>query len=431
MTQGATPSEYTGMTSPLANVYGYWGHRPAVCRGPESEVFAMGRRMLCMAAALMLAAFVAGHAAADDKIINATPRAGETEGQRPMMLKEKSDSVYVRVIDEHGHLTEPVLSKKVFKTDAEWKAILTPEQFRIMRNQGTEPAFCGGLLKNKEDGFYFCAACKLPLFASNAKFESGTGWPSFFQPVGETNILERADVSHGMVRTEILCPRCESHLGHVFPDGPKPTGLRYCLNSESLVFAATPDLVQYSEKVPATKTAELVIAGGCFWCVEAVFEKLDGVLDVESGYAGGEAKTANYEAVCTGKTGHAESVRIVYDPDRVSMSQLLKIHFATHDPTTLNRQGHDVGTQYRSAIFYANDEQQRIAKAFIDEMTESKTFSDPIVTTLEPLDKFYPAEAYHQNFVCRNPMQGYVRAVALPKVEKLEKMLKQETATAH
>jgi methionine-R-sulfoxide reductase len=197
-----------------------------------------------MAAALVLAGFVAGHATAQDKLIDATPRAGETEGQRPMMLKEKSDSVYVRVIDEHGHLTEPTLSKKVFKTDLEWKAILSAEQFRIMRHQGTEPAFCGGLLDNKQEGIYFCAGCKLPLFASNAKFESGTGWPSFFQPVGETNMLERSDVSHWMVRTEIMCPRCESHLGHVFPDGPNPTGLRYCLNWESLVFAASADVAK-------------------------------------------------------------------------------------------------------------------------------------------------------------------------------------------
>jgi peptide methionine sulfoxide reductase msrA/msrB len=380
---------------------------------------------------LALAVLFGGCGVADDNLTNNEPLAGDAEGPRPMMLKEKSDSVYVRLIDESGQLTKPVLSKKVVHTDAEWKALLTPEQFRIMRTQGTEPAFCGGLLKNKDDGVYFCAACKLPLFASNAKFESGTGWPSFFQPVGETNILERPDFSHGMVRTEILCPRCESHLGHLFADGPRPTGLRYCLNSESLTFAATADLKTYGEKIAQTNTAEAVIAGGCFWCVEAVFERLDGVLDVESGYAGGDAATANYKDVTTGRTGHAEAVRIVYDPDRVSLSQLLRIHFSTHDPTTLNRQGNDVGPQYRSAIFFADDDQQQITEAFIAELAEAKTFKSPIVTTLEPLDKFYPAEAYHQNYVCRNPNQGYVRAVALPKVEKLEKMLKQETAAAH
>ena len=348
-----------------------------------------------------------------------------------MMLKANSDMVYVRVIDENGQLTEPVLTKKVFRTEAEWKARLTAEQFRIMRSQGTEPAFCGGLLNNKEAGLYLCAGCELPLFNSDAKFESGTGWPSFFQPVGDTNILERADLSHGMARTEILCPRCDSHLGHVFPDGPRPTGLRFCLNSESLKFSATADLKNYGEKASALETTELVIAGGCFWCVEAVFENLDGVLDVVSGYAGGDEKSANYKAVSTGATKHAEAVRIVYDPDRVSMTQLLKIHFSTHDPTTLNRQGNDVGPQYRSTIFYVDDEQKQIAEAFIAELTELKTFKSPIVTTLEPLEKFYLAEAYHQNYVCRNPAQGYVRAVALPKVEKLEKMLKQETAAAH
>jgi peptide methionine sulfoxide reductase msrA/msrB len=338
---------------------------------------------------------------------------------------EKMPTTYVRVIGPDGKLTQPLVVQKVIKTDEEWKKILTPEQFRITRGSGTEPAFCGGLLKNKEDGYYLCVDCNLPLFQSNAKFESGTGWPSFFQPAAPENVREKSDVSHGMVRTEILCPRCDAHLGHVFEDGPKPTGLRYCLNSEALRFVANDKLKDFAEKTPSqSKVEDAVFAGGCFWCTEAVFEQLDGVYDVVSGYAGGEASTANYPAVCTGTTGHAESVKIVYDPDRISFEKLLKVHFATHDPTSLNRQGADVGTQYRSAIFYSSDQQKQLAEAFIADLTAAKAYKKPIVTTLEPLKGFYPAEAHHQNYVCRNPNQGYIEAVALPKVEKVREKFK-------
>ena len=334
-------------------------------------------------------------------------------------------TTYVRVIGPDGRLTQPLVVQKVIKTDEEWKKILTPEQFRITRGSGTEPAFCGGLLKNKEDGYYLCVDCNLPLFQSNAKFESGTGWPSFFQPAAPENVREKSDVSHGMVRTEILCPRCDAHLGHVFEDGPKPTGLRYCLNSEALRFVANDKLKDFAEKTPSqSKVEDAVFAGGCFWCTEAVFEQLDGVYDVVSGYAGGEASTANYPAVCTGTTGHAESVKIVYDPDRISFEKLLKVHFATHDPTSLNRQGADVGTQYRSAIFYSSDQQKQLAEAFIADLTAAKAYKKPIMTTLEPLKGFYPAEAHHQNYVCRNPNQGYIEAVALPKVEKVREKFK-------
>lgn len=164
----------------------------------------------------------------------------------------------------------------------------------------------------------------------------------------------------------------------------------------------------------------IFLAGGCFWCVEAVILAMDGVSHVESGYAGGAPGTANYEAVCTGTTGHAEVVAVQYDPARVSFGELLRVFFSVaHDPTQLNRQGNDRGTQYRSAIFYETSEQKRVVESYIRQLDEAGVYSEPIVTTLEPLEAFYPAEGYHQNFAARNPYQPYIMAVATPKMEKL------------
>lgn len=336
--------------------------------------------------------------------------------------------VTVRLFGADGKLHAPVKVPKMVLTEKQWRERLTPEQFTITRGKGTERAFCGGLLDNKLPGVYVCVGCDLPLFSSGAKFKSGTGWPSFFQPVAAENIREQADYSLGVARVEILCTRCDAHLGHVFRDGPRPTGLRYCLNSEALRFvhrdkisSLAPAVAKPSAQHDTKRSdrAELVIAGGCFWCVEAVFEQLDGVIDVVSGYAGGTAETANYPAVCTGRTGHAEAVKITYDPRKIAIEELLKVHFATHDPTSLNRQGNDVGPQYRSAIFFANQKERAIAQAFIEDITDAKVFRRPIVTTLEPLTGFYPAEQKHQDYVACNPRQPYVRAAALPKVKKV------------
>ena len=170
-----------------------------------------------------------------------------------------------------------------------------------------------------------------------------------------------------------------------------------------------------------------VIAGGCFWCVEAVFEEIEGVREVVSGYAGGSEKTANYQIVAAGLTDHAEAVEIEYDANKVPYEKLLAIHFATHDPTTLNRQGADVGKHYRSAIFYKNEQEKAAAQAMIDRLNNSDAFGGrPIVTTLEPLEGFYKAEAYHQNYVCDNPLNPYVAHVAMPKVEKVRKLFKDD-----
>jgi len=166
----------------------------------------------------------------------------------------------------------------------------------------------------------------------------------------------------------------------------------------------------------------VVLGGGCFWCTEAVFVKLDGVISVVSGYAGGSPETADYKAVCSGTTDHAEVIRVRFDSSRITFGQILKVFFAVaHDPTHLNRQGNDIGRQYRSALFYADDEQRKIAEAYIQQLGEARVFEAPIVTTLEPLEQFFEAEEYHQNFAARNPAQPYVAAIAVPKVKKLEK----------
>jgi peptide-methionine (S)-S-oxide reductase len=169
-------------------------------------------------------------------------------------------------------------------------------------------------------------------------------------------------------------------------------------------------------------TQSAVLAGGCFWCTEAVFQEIEGVLGVTSGYAGGTPETADYQAVCSGRTGHAEAIEIHYDPSRVSYGQLLKVFFSVaHDPTQLNRQGADQGTQYRSAVFYHDDEEKRVAEAYIRQLNEARVYDKPIATTLEPLPAFYEAEAYHQDYAERNPMQPYILFTSAPKVAKLKK----------
>jgi peptide methionine sulfoxide reductase msrA/msrB len=326
------------------------------------------------------------------------------------------------IFNREGKLLPPRELPAMVLSDSEWRTRLSPEQFRILRAQGTERAFCGTLLDNKQSGVYSCAGCRLPLFSSQAKFHSGTGWPSFFQTIAPGNVEERMDRSHGMVRVEILCGRCGGHLGHVFNDGPPPTGLRYCLNSESLDFTPADRLAELADPAaelsatPASAGAEqVVLAGGCFWCTELAFEQLAGVLDVESGYCGGDPQRANYRAVCDGNTGHAEAIRITYDPARISLDQLLDVFFDAHDPTQKNRQGNDVGTQYRSAIFYADETQLSAAKQKMERLESAGRFPRPIVTTLEPLGTFHSAEAYHQDYARQNPTQPYIEHHAVPR----------------
>lgn len=300
----------------------------------------------------------------------------------------------------------PEPPKRVEHSAEEWKELLDEETYRITREKGTEKPYASDMCSLFEAGRYECASCGTALFDAEEKFDSGSGWPSFTQPLSNDLIAYHKDRGHGMYRIESVCNVCDAHLGHVFQDGPAPSFLRFCINGSVL-------------KKVESDLRKLTIGGGCFWCTEAIFKSLEGVIDVQSGYAGGRGVNPTYREVSSGLTGHAEVINITYDKSKISYKDLLRIHLSTHNPTTINKQGADRGTQYRSIILFRNAEEQSAGIKILEEMQE--LFEDMIVTELKAFESFYLAEPYHQDYYLSNPEKPYCQNVIEPKLVKLRK----------
>lgn len=265
---------------------------------------------------------------------------------------------------------------------------LTPKEKHILKDKGTETPFTGEYNEHFEAGIFICRACDNPLYESNTKFNSGCGWPSFDDEI-EGAITHYEDLSGGRVRTEICCKKCDGHLGHVFV-GEQITAkdTRHCVNSLSIRFKS------YSKLQRAT------FGAGCFWSVEKLFKATEGVYLTSVGYMGGDTDNPTYKEVCTGTTNHVEVVDLYFNAEKVSYFILLNLFWANHNPTTLNRQGFDNGTQYRSIVFYHNEQQLIEVEQSIKEQQEN--WENEIVTQVIDSSTFYRAEEYHQNYLNKN-----------------------------
>lgn len=273
---------------------------------------------------------------------------------------------------------------------------LTPEEEYVLLRKGTERPFTGKLLDNKAEGTYICRRCNSPLYRSDDKFDSHCGWPSFDDEIaGAVKHVPDADGQ----RTEIVCANCGGHLGHVFKgEGFTVKDTRHCVNSISMAF------VPAAQEV---KTQQAIFASGCFWGTEYFLQKADGVISTEVGYIGGTKDNPTYKEVCTGKTGHAEAVRVVFDPSKTNYETLARLFFETHDPTQRDRQGPDIGTQYRSGIFYLDDEQKQVAERLIGVLRDK---GYEVATEVTPATDFWPGEDYHRNYYEKTGGSPYCHA---------------------
>ena len=277
---------------------------------------------------------------------------------------------------------------------------LTPEEEFVILHKGTEAPYSGEYYYNNAEGTYLCKRCNAPLYRSSDKFDAQCGWPSFDDEI-EGAVIRKTDADGR--RTEILCANCGAHLGHVFTgEGFTEKNTRHCVNSISLNFQ--PLQINTPEQKAEAKTDTAIFAGGCFWGMQYYFENKKGVISTQVGYIGGHTENPTYEQVCAHTTGHIEALEVVFNPQKISYEELARLFFEIHDPTQLNRQGPDIGEQYKSAIFYRNEEQKAIAEKLIG-ILKSKGYN--VVTELIPATTFWPAEDYHQHYYDRNGHRPY------------------------
>jgi peptide methionine sulfoxide reductase msrA/msrB len=299
-----------------------------------------------------------------------------------------------------------------YRKDPDAIAALTPDQYRVTQRNGTERAYSGEFWLHDEPGIYVDVVSGEPLFASVDKFDSRTGWPSFTKPVDRRNVVTKRDFTMLFPRTEVRSAHGDSHLGHVFKDGPRNRGgLRYCINSAALRFVHRDNLeaqgysdyvTLFSKEDSMSEYKTATLAGGCFWGMQDLIRRQPGVVSTRVGYTGGRNDNATYR----NHPGHAEAVEIVYDPAQTDYRALLEFFFQIHDPSTKDRQGNDLGSSYRSAIFYVDDEQKQVALDTIADVDACGLWPGKVVTEVVPASDFWEAEPEHQDYLQRIP-NGY------------------------